>query len=359
MDFISLDANYRPNKLIEGWESLIWTERYIDNGDFELKTFDIGNTRTLLPLGSCVSLQDTREVCMVESHQIDKDEDGSPLLTVTGRSLETFYENRITITAANPIKNSTTGDTQATTINNNTAPYAATRIMYNGRTNTLDANEVINNVNETFSNDANSVSDTADRQIARADVYSELKKLLDEDNSGIRCIRPAAASTSTMTFNVYKYWSGFSPLTNMALDVLSGHFTGALRYTWSIRDMKTAVYVASNQEFVKVFASGASGYSDLQHRVALLDATDITTKTSTSAGMLKARGKSFLNAHKQTFAFDGKVSPDIPYTYNVDYGLGDRFKIRGDFGAEDTVQVVEYIRAQTKDGEVGYPTYIT
>lgn len=359
MDFISLDASYRPNQLIEGWQNLIWTERFRDAGDFELQTYDIANTRAALPLGACVSLMDTQEVCMVETHEINKGEKGDDILKVSGRSFETFFENRITITAANPIKNATSGDTNATEIDGQTAAYAATRILYNGRTATIDANNVIDNYNETFTDDAVVGSDTADRQIARADVYSELLKLLAEDNCGIRNIRPAASNSGLVTQNVYKYWSGINFLPNMALDVKAGHFTGTVRYTWTIKDMKTAAYVASQFGFQKVYASGASGNTGLKHRVGLIDATDITKKTSSVPGMLKARGKSYLTQHKQVFTFDGKVSPNIPFIYNTDYGLGDRFKIKGDYGAEDTVQVTEFIRSQDANGEVGYPTYIT
>jgi hypothetical protein len=359
MDFITLNDVYRPNKLIEKWESLIWTERFRNAGDFSLKTYLIADGMTDMPLGSCVSLMDTQEVCMVETHEIEKDGKGDDMLTVSGRSIETFFENRITIVSGTPIKNATSGDTNATEVNDQVAAYAATRVLYNARTNQLDANEVIPNFNETISDDASSVGDNADRQIARADSYSELMKLLEEENTGIRNQRPLAASTSTLVTNVYKYWSGVSVLPQMCLDVQSGHFTGPVRYTWSIKDMKTAVYVASQFQFIKVFASGQSGNTGLDHRVALIDATDITKNTTKVPGMLKARGKSYLNQHKKTFSFDGKVSPDIPYIYNKDYGLGDRFKIKGDYGAEDTVQVVEYIRSQDKNGEVGYPNYVT
>ena len=105
-----------------------------------------------------------------------------------------------------------------------------------------------------------------------------------------------------------------------------------------------------------MFNSGASSFTGLDHRVDLLDQSDITQKSDKVPTMLKAKGKAYLEAHKKTFLLERSVSPDIPYKYNEDYGLGDRIKVRGDYGAEGTMRVVEFIRSEDADGEQAYPT---
>jgi len=363
MDVISLGDDWRPKDLIEQWTSMIWTERWRQAGDFSLQTAKIKDTMLQLPLGSMISLQDTREACFVENYEIAKDANGADILTVSGRSFETFFENRVALKELKQIMDTSVSpdETFAFEIANRTAGSAATYLMDIAASTSLSSNDLISTFNAYLSEDADVGSDTADRQMARGSVYAALLQLLEEQNAGVQNLRPLANNTPSMSMNIYRYHSGVNFLPNIALDVLAGHFTGPVKYTWSIKGMKTAVYVASKNAVVKVYQDGMSGYSGLDHRVDLLDLSDITSKASSNLnGKLKAKGKSYLNKHKKVFALDGKVSPDIPYKYNVDYGLGDRFKIRGDYGAEDTVQVVEFIRSQAKDGgETGYPTYIT
>lgn len=78
---------YRPNELVENFDSLIWKEGFRTSGSFELKTYDIEATMAKLPKGTLVSLRDADEVCIVTTHHIDTDAEGQDVLTVSGTSL--------------------------------------------------------------------------------------------------------------------------------------------------------------------------------------------------------------------------------------------------------------------------------
>lgn len=86
--------NYVPDELIEGYSSMIWTERFDVPGEFQLKTPLVKETLNLLPWDTLISHADTAEVMMVETHTIDEDEDGNDILTVTGRDLQSFLGHR-------------------------------------------------------------------------------------------------------------------------------------------------------------------------------------------------------------------------------------------------------------------------
>jgi hypothetical protein len=87
---------YTPDIIIEKWSSLIWTERFDGSSEFTLTTYLVDETINALPLDSLVTLQDSDEVMIVESHTIDIDETKKlPTLKVTGRSMAMFpLENR-------------------------------------------------------------------------------------------------------------------------------------------------------------------------------------------------------------------------------------------------------------------------
>lgn len=354
MLFYGLNTAYRPERFIDNWTSLIWTERYRQAGDFELKTPMVKQTLADLPLGSCVTLLDTREVCIVESHEIGRDDDGAVELTVKGRSFETFFENRTTMVSPDPIKD-VNGDTNATEVNDQTAPFAANKLIDNARSPNVDPADNIPGINGTVTAESQAGDALNDRAIARGQTYAEFLKILEEAKCGVRNLRPTPNSVD-MTVNTYQYWSEVDFNPDVALDVLSGHFVGPVRYSWDIKNYKTCVYVASKNYFVKVFASGQSSNVGLDHRVDLLDFPDITKTGTKITNQLKSKGKAYLAEHKKNFFLEGTVSPDIPYVYGRDYGLGDRIKVRGDWGAEGTMQVVEFIRSQDPNGERCYPT---
>lgn len=96
MELLLLDyETFYPTQLFEGYSSLIWTERFMSSGEFKLISSKIEETITAMPLGSFISLRDTSEVMIVENYSIEPNKsDGSPELTVSGRSLDSFLEHR-------------------------------------------------------------------------------------------------------------------------------------------------------------------------------------------------------------------------------------------------------------------------
>lgn len=97
MDLLLLDSTtYYPTALFEGYSSLIWTERFTVSGEFRLTSSRIEETLTALPVGSLISLRDTTEVMMVETYSVGpNNSDGCPEIIVSGRSLDSFLENRV------------------------------------------------------------------------------------------------------------------------------------------------------------------------------------------------------------------------------------------------------------------------
>lgn len=101
MDFVRLgpaySTTYYPDQLIEGYISLIWTEKFQDPGEFELKSYDVARMKSILPTDTLVSHLETKEVMRVESHSIEMEgegEDAVPVITVRGRSAYAILEDR-------------------------------------------------------------------------------------------------------------------------------------------------------------------------------------------------------------------------------------------------------------------------
>lgn len=101
MDFVRLGPAYStayiPDKLIEGYNSLIWHEKHQEPGKFELKSFDVEGLSALLPEDTLVSHLETLEVMQVESQSIEmvgEGVDAVPQITIEGRSATSILDHR-------------------------------------------------------------------------------------------------------------------------------------------------------------------------------------------------------------------------------------------------------------------------
>lgn len=356
MQLYKLDSNFVLEDLIEDYSSLIWTERYRPCGDFVLKTSRIEQTMTALPLGSCVSLLDSKELMWVENHSITTNEDGDTWLEVSGRSFETFFENRTTLTTSStvrpdsPITNATTGENNALRITASTAPAAAVTAFdsfQNGLA-YIDSRDVLSDwviVNSVPSTGL----PTAQRFVERGVTYDVALKILEEHDDGIRNERPPSAGSNIVSY----VYNGTDRTLTVILDVNAGHFE-TTSYLWSNKDYRNVVYVASQKDSVIV---GATTTTEFTRRVGSLELPEITdAASSTVAAMLTSKGNTYLSQHKKVVLFEGRVSSNIPFTYGVDYFLGDTVKCRGNYSVTQNMTVTEYIRVEDENGEIGYPT---
>lgn len=354
MDLYRIDDTDRmATSIIEGYDSLIWTERYRPAGDFQLKTAKIDATRTALPLNALVTLRDTLEVMIVETHSINVDPDGVRTLTVTGRTLESFLENRVAV-----LNNSALGDgggsgdsilflTAVTTASAaESFPDFGTGVDWRDG---LYRYQFLDFTTKTLS--------ISQRQVARTDCYSEMLKMLGEDNLGIRNERPPDLNIADSSYIIGVIYNGSNRSATVIFDVRAGHFENA-NYLWSTKGYKNAVYVAGPTGFAQVVAAGTTALSSFDRRTGVLNAPDVTQTSTAGLNILKAKGRAYLAENKKTAMIDGTVSPNIPYKYKTHYFLGDTIKVIGEYGLNQTMMVTEYIRIEDSTGERGYPTIV-
>lgn len=301
MDVIRLNkASFYPNAVVEGYTSMIWTERYLEPGDFELKTFRVSETMTLLPKDSLISVLDSSETMMVENHSITIDDEGIAELTVSGRSLDAFLEHRYV-----------------------EAPYSKRRKMAKSYPNVGAAAVLIwNAVNNPTGKDVTregdfgwtlkdeipntSVTDSVHapgeikrRWLKEGPLYPQLFNFLLRDDLGLRTIRPqdttaqrvsvaSALATrgeitrttitniTTLRFDIYQGYdrTELQPNnTKVIFNELQGTVDNA-SYLFSTKEAKTACEIISGQGGADVYRVGESGFVGINRRVMSYDGGD-------------------------------------------------------------------------------------
>ena len=94
MELYILDDLLRRTAILDGYESLIWTDRYNTAGDFELVIASTPETRGLLTANTLLANNRTKSIMKVEQIQDKLDDVGRALLTVKGPSLEDILNDR-------------------------------------------------------------------------------------------------------------------------------------------------------------------------------------------------------------------------------------------------------------------------
>ena len=86
---------YVPNQTVNNWNSLIWTERYNDFGEFKMTHQDPKYVWNLMPPGTLIGCNASNEVMMVENHEVKFSVDRGPVVEVSGRSILAILNYRI------------------------------------------------------------------------------------------------------------------------------------------------------------------------------------------------------------------------------------------------------------------------
>ena len=94
MDIYVLDEDFAEVEVIDGYMSLVWTERFDENGDFELQIAPSEKVRHSLKEGTVLSIPESNRMMVVEeiAEKVVEDE---LILEIKGPSFESILDNRV------------------------------------------------------------------------------------------------------------------------------------------------------------------------------------------------------------------------------------------------------------------------
>lgn len=358
MELITLDSNFHPVKLVENYQSLLWTERYSVAGDFELVSGDIENTMALLPRESYVSLQDSTVPMVVEAYKIEKPKGEGPKITVSGRSFDTVLERRLSVFSLPP-----NGQRAAFTIPADKASDAAYKLIRfiigdsQARSNlpilspAISSLDAIPQINLPLPADYTTGS-TNSYEVDAGGLYEKVLDLISTNHHGIKAVRPAVDTKATADIEIY---NGADLTATVVFDARFDQFDSS---TYLLSEQASAniayIYGSNGGNVVRKNTVG-SEVSGLARRILLVDEAGDTTLNSTAVRTSRALIELYKN--NATALFDGEIAEQVASGYGTKYHLGDILKLTGEYGLYSNVRVAEYIRSSDAEGQKAYPTF--
>jgi Siphovirus ReqiPepy6 Gp37-like protein len=347
-------------EIIDGFTSKMWVERYRDNGEFKLTAPAESNMRSRLPIGSFISHVNSREIMIVEDHVISNDKGTESEIQITGRSFETYLENR-------SVGSNVTGPVLLTTytlVSNQT--WVQAQILIEQHILAQNTTRIVDSMQYTKVN--NSVSGYSGVSIARDlkpdSVYKHLMDLLPIDNLGIRTFRPGPWNPlgPTDQNTCIQIHRGTDKSATMMFNYDTGEVVSA-EYLWSNRKKKNAALVVGKWVVQTVLPSDQY----YARRWMVIQASDIDDSYTSAplysdiAGIgteMTQRANEALASQKDVTLTkaDISVSPSL-YKYRTDFDVGDVVTVTGDYNTTQKMRISEYVEIEDSSGEVGYPTF--
>lgn len=348
MEIYALDETYNRTMVVDQFESLIWTERYSDLGDFTLVVKDTPGHRGLFRDGRTLTHNLTDRMMVVEARLRETTDEGLHTLKVVGRSFESILTNR-SVTPY-PVGTTTWKSDAAATLG-----WITTRLvnfhLVSGEG--LMAEDVVPELYIADTTDGTQLISVA---VELGNMFERVKALCDSDKLGFRI--QLLPTSPKLRFNVYKGRDLRHVVFSSTLDSLTSE-----AHLHDIKDYKNLAYVwgkDANKSKV-VAAPGLSVYrTGIMRRVLHVNATDIDPAESSAAiyeDQLKQRGLEALAEHNKVDIFDGRLTGLDPYEYRYSYSLGDVVTMMDADNRKHTSVITEYIWSWDGNGLKAYPTF--
>lgn len=413
MELVTLNSDFQPDKPVENYSSLIWTERYSTNGDFQLTSNDIYTTINLLPKESYVSLRDSTVPMIVEQHIIEKPKNQAPVLTVIGRSFESVLERRAAVKTAiggtktawvlNASKESDAAFKAIRTVLGDAAQYQDGLLVLPAVSPAVSSLDAIPEIELILPADyetpawdstvtyvegdlvgygttiyvATSASGNLNKnpasqptywtsystgfsgswgtqnayEVGASDLYLSALNLLTANYRGIKSIRPQPDASPVVGIEIY---NGADLTDIVSIDARFNQFDSA-KYFLTEQGSTNVAYVYGQSGSSKVLKTAAPEPSGLNRRVLLLDVTN--DSDTSSEDVRNSRGLIELYNNNAIALFGGEIGINIAIKYNVDYFLGDIVNLVGEYGLYQSARIAEFIRSSDSSGEKSYPTF--
>jgi len=357
MEFYTLNDLLQKDVLIQGFGSFIWTERYFAYGDFQIVTQSTYISRTLLSPGTFITRQGSQYVMVVDTVSDDTTDDGTRNLTITGKALEALFMDRVAMPAV------TDTTTQPNWVLTGT-PGNIIRYMFNQIcvSCVLDEHDTVPFYTFGTLNPAGSIPEPADSvtiTLQPDTLYNSIVNICTAYNIGFRLVRNA--ENSQIFFEVYMGNDLTTEQTILAPVVFDPNMDTLqdMSILTSTASLKTVAYVyAENGSTIVLSPNSDPDAYDVGRRVLLINSANSDPAGAALTMALQQEGMMALAQQQTVYSFDGTLPALSPYTYGVDYNLGDLVEERNSDGISSQMLVTEQIFSSDDTGETSYPTLV-
>lgn len=355
VDILVLDKNFDAIHLIDGYKSLIWTDRYNLPGEFELYTEVSGEVLKYVTRGSYLTIKESDRTMIVQDISVESDVELGNYIKITGPSLEELIGRRIIWKQR--VLNTDLQNGIKTLLNENIISPS-------------DSNRRIPNFVFQSTSDTRITDIKIDTQFTGDNLLDAINTLCVVYDIGFKLVMN---KQKQFIFSLYAGVDRTYDQTSNPYVIFSPSFENLVEsnYYESSENLKTMTLIGGEGEgnqryYVTYFASNDTGINrrelftdarDLQREYTDDNGVDHTYTTTQYNSVLQERGKSKLSECTEIVTFEGQVEPRQSFIYKKDYYLGDVVQIENEYGFRGTARISEVVASIDQGGYSIYPTF--
>ena len=332
-----LDTTKTKIGIIDTAQSIIWHSVYFGVGDFEIYVEATANNIELLQIGNYVAREDTNDVGIIESINVDFDLQNGYMITASGRFLKSILDRRLIYKLS--------GNTNTPTILSGLVEVAARKLVQDNAINcTFDSRRNISGLALGQLKGFNKQIVDINGNPSQIQVsYQNLLEYTDELLKDYGYAAKVTINDSNKNF-LYTVYTG----TDRSVDNTGGYQPiiistdydnlNSSAYSFDVASLKNAVLIGgAGEDLDRFYSLLTGGLTGLQLREVFLDASSInrtykeegsdTEQEYTTAeytALLNQEGKVALNETIAVENFNGDINVSFGiYQFNRDYFLGD------------------------------------
>lgn len=368
MEPYTLDRNFHKQDIIDGFSSIIWTERYYGDSEVEILVPPSLDMIKKLPMGVFLGLDDSDEIMILETMSVEEGK-----LKYKGISLLPWLNNRF-------VRTSPAHKDRYWYIGGNTPGWVLWAIVYymccegspylNGSIDIGVTNPELLVIPGLGLNAYDTSGDNISVGIPYGPVYDAMKEIATTYQIGMQIILESVTDTSySLGFRSYRgldRTSGQTINSDVRFSPQMDSLTN-IKELQSIAAFKTLVYAFAPSDpdglatLPGVSSLTGPEYTGFDLRALLVFAEDITTDMiggvpANLVNILNSRAQDAISKNHFIKTVDGEIVPENQFKYGIHYNLGDVIEVQGNTGVVQTARITEYIRSQDEAGEKAYPT---
>lgn len=364
MDLYILDVNFTPVELVENYETLVWTERFFEPGEFELTTVSTPENSSQLRIGTYLGVNTSPRIMVIETVEDLVGAEGIRQIKATGRSIELIFEKRVARHHMLMLD-----EDEVWKFTQKLPGQIMRTLVYDiCMTGVLSPDDIIPQMVKREGNSTGLFYDKShlmpephipiDMEIGVKSLSKALAQVNNKYPLGYRLYRDITAKTNNLYFDVYT-GTNRTLMQNEVTPIIFSLPWGSLKSTSdldTIADYFNTAYVFSKYGHTTVSRGNPTGL--LRNVMDVVVSGDQVDKMvgSSLTQYLKQKGEEALEEHKREALFEGEIAEDYPYIYNKDYFLGDHVDLIGENNVGAVMSIIENITTIDQEGVRSFPT---
>jgi len=357
MEIIVQNPAIQTIGVIDSVESLIWTERYFQSGDFEIYTPISNSQLMLLQENNYLRIPISDRVMVIESLELKTDIELGNKLVVKGRSWEQVLDRRIIL--------------QQTVIDGS----LQTAIQQLLNENVISSSQPLRNIPGLIfetSEDLAITELTLQAQYDAENLYDTIQYLCETYKIGFKTTLNA---NDQFVFALYAGKDRSYTQTDTPYVVFSPNFDNLINsnYYQTSKNLKTYTLIFGDAYYggarprVEAVPEPKANYltlSGLNRRELFTDAPDLSKYEGEEEipipdynEQAKERGRAHLKEYVPFNTFAGQADTTIGFQYGIDFFLGDIVQTENEYGLQGRTRVTEVTISESLNGIRIFPTF--